>query len=86
MGHARATSKADITDANSSNVKRPPSEAACNERSESGRSVRFAATLNYPIDAKANCKEGKSSASDRSWRPMIRSLADIGVGLVGREE
>ena len=54
---------------------------------QSGMSVRFAAALNHPIDSIANnCKEGKSSASDRSWRPLIRSLADVGVGLVGREE
>jgi len=47
---------ADITDASSSKVKRPPSEAACSERSESGMSVRFAAALN-PIDATAGRKE-----------------------------
>ena len=46
--------KADLTDASSSKVKRPPSEAACSERLESGMSVRFAAALNHSIDATAN--------------------------------
>src|SRR6266566_3906495 len=61
-------------------VRRP----ALNRRS--GMSVRLAAALNHPIDAVANCKDRKSRASDRSRRPMIRSLADVGVGLVWREE
>ena len=49
----------------------------------SGMSVRFAAALNYPIDAIANCKDRKSNASDRSWRPPIRSLAAVGLAWVG---
>ncbi len=51
----------------------------------SGMSVRLAAALNYPIDAIANCKDGKSNASDRSWRPPIRSLAAVGLAWVGGE-
>jgi hypothetical protein len=48
-------------------------------------SVRFAAALNHPIDVIANCKDGKSSANDRSGRPAIRSLAAVGLAWVGGE-
>ena len=58
--------KADLTDASSSKVKRPPSEAACSERSESAMSDRFAAALNRSIDATAGRKERKAGRRGQS--------------------
>ena len=63
--------KADITDASSSKVKRPPSEAACSERSESAMSVRFAAALNHSIDAHAGRKDGRPAGEVKAEAPNL---------------
>jgi hypothetical protein len=52
----------------------------------SGKSVCFATAPDEPIDARAYRKDGESSARDGSGRPMKRSLADVGIRLVWREE